>query len=61
VSEPHQVFLTLQGLLGAGSAAGTLALARKSEDEALLESSQQVSETGLTSEERRLLLGERIR
>jgi hypothetical protein len=52
------VFLTLQGLIGASSAAGTLALARRVDDRELLESSEQVSEIGLTQDEKRLLLGD---
>jgi hypothetical protein len=43
-------------LLGAGSAAGSLMLARKSEDRALLEASADVAEVGLTGDEARELL-----
>ena len=50
-------FLTIQGLIGAGSAAGTLAVARKADDAELLESGQEISDVGLTDEEKRLLLG----
>lgn len=45
------------GLAGAGCAAGTLALARKAEDGALLEAADEVDEVGLTPEEKRELLG----
>ena len=44
-------------LLSAGSAAGTLAVARWSEDQALLESGEDVSEVGLSAEDARRLLG----
>ena len=54
------IFLTIQGLIGSGSAAGTLALARRSDDLELLESGREVSEIGLTKEEKRLMLGERL-
>jgi hypothetical protein len=43
-------------LLSAGSAAGSLMLARKSEDRALLEASADVAEVGLTGDEARELL-----
>ena len=52
------LFLTLQGLIGSGSAAGTLALARKADDAELLESGQAASDIGLTQDEKRFLLGE---
>ena len=54
------VFLTLQGLIGSGSAAGTLALARSADDAELLESGHEVADVGLTAEEKRLLLGEHV-
>lgn len=46
-------------LLGAGSAAGSLALARAGEDRALLEASDEVDDAGLTPPEERALLGTR--
>ena len=45
-------------LLGAGSAAGSLALARRADDKELLEHGADVSDIGLTEEERRELLAE---
>ncbi len=45
------------GISGAVCAAGTLALARMAEDSELLEAGEDVSEVGLTAEERRELLG----
>ena len=42
---------------GAGSAAGSLALARRAEDRALLEASGDVAEVGLSEVEARELLG----
>lgn len=45
-------------LLGAGSAAGTLAVARRADEGPLLESGEAVAEAGLTETERRHLLGE---
>ena len=44
-------------LLGAGCAAGSLAVARRADDRELLNSSADVAEVGLTKEERRELLG----
>ncbi|MEQ9399056.1 MAG: hypothetical protein RJQ04_07775 [Longimicrobiales bacterium] len=44
-------------VLSAGSAAGTLAVARWGEDRALLEASDDVGEVGLSEEEARRLLG----
>jgi len=44
-------------LLGAGSASGSLALARRAEDHELLESGENVTDIGLTKEERAELLG----
>ncbi len=44
-------------LLGAGSAAGSLALARRAEDRELLEDGADVADIGLTEEETRELLG----
>ncbi len=44
-------------LLGAGSAAGSLALARKADDRELLDAGADVAEVGLTKEEKRELLG----
>ncbi len=50
-------FVVLVTLLGAGSAAGTLALARKADDGERLDAGADVAEVGLTKEERRELLG----
>ena len=44
-------------LMGAGSAAGSLALARREDDRELLDVSADVADVGLTKEERRELLG----
>ncbi len=44
-------------LLGAGSSAGSLALARRAEDRELLEDGADVADIGLTKEETRELLG----
>jgi hypothetical protein len=43
-------------LMGAGSAAGSLALARRADDRELLEHSADVADIGLTEEEKRELL-----
>jgi len=43
--------------LGAGSAAGSLALARRADDSELLDAGADVAEVGLTKEETRQLLG----
>ena len=54
------VTLTLVGvlfLLGAGSAAGSLALARRADDRELLEASADVADVGLTEKETQQLLG----
>jgi len=45
------------GLLGAGSATSSLALARKADDQELLEAGQEAGAVGLTEAERRDLLG----
>ncbi len=45
-------------LLGAGSSAGSLALARRADDRELLEDGADVADAGLTEEETRKLLGE---
>ena len=45
-------------LLGAGSAAGSLALARRAGDRELLEHGADVADIGLTEEEKRELLTE---
>lgn len=45
-------------VLGAGSSAGSLALARKAEDQELLGSAEEIAEVGLSREEARELLGE---
>ncbi len=44
-------------LLGAGSAAGSLALARRADDKELLEADAGVADIGLTEAEKRELLG----
>jgi hypothetical protein len=44
-------------LLGMGSAAGSLALARRADDRELLEAGAEVDDIGLTEEETRELLG----
>ena len=44
-------------LLGAGSAAGSLALARRADDRELLDAGADVADIGLTEEEKRELLG----
>ncbi len=49
--------LGIMGLLGAGSAAGSLALARRADDQELLESGEDVADAGLTEREKRELLG----
>ena len=50
------VIVTVTTALGAGSAAGTLALARLSEDQELLDTSDAIADIGLSSEEARRLL-----
>jgi hypothetical protein len=47
----------LMTLLGAASAAGTLAIARRSDDNALLAASDEVGGVGLSEPERQSLLG----
>ncbi len=64
LSTAGPVTLTLVGLLntgavfllGAGSAAGSLALARRADDRELLEHGEDVADIGLTEEEKRELL-----
>ena len=51
------LIVSVATLLGAGSAAGTLALARMAEDEALLKDGAGVDEVGLTANEQKQLLG----
>ena len=51
------VVVSAAGLLGAGSATGSLALARKADDQELLAAGQDAAEVGLTDAERRELLG----
>lgn len=46
--------------MSAAAAAGTLQLARMSEDRALLDSADEVADVGLTAEERRELLGSEV-
>ncbi len=50
-------FATVLALIGAGFAAGTLALARKAEDRELLDAGTDVADVGLTKQERHELLG----
>jgi len=50
------VAASIVALLGAGSAAGTLALARKADDRALLDAGADVADIGLTEAEKRELL-----
>ncbi len=45
------------GLLGVGSATGSLALARKADDQELLEGGQSAAEVGLSQAEKREILG----
>ena len=57
-SVPNPLMLVaVQGLIGAGSAAGTLALARGADDRELLRAGDEVADVGLTAEEARQLLG----
>lgn len=51
------VFAAITTLLGAGSAAGSLAMARVADDRQLLEEGAQTADAGLSREERRQLLG----
>ena len=46
----------LMALMGAGSAAGSLALARRADDRELLDAGADVADIGLTEEEKRELL-----
>jgi len=50
-------YFGIQGLMGAGSATGTLVLARKADDPAGLRDGSDVDDVGLTAEEKRQLLG----
>lgn len=54
---PLLLLVGAQALIGAASAAGTLALARQADDQELLESGEEVAEVGLSPEERKRLLG----
>ena len=55
---PTVVTMTaILALLGAGSAAGSLALARSADDRELLDAGADVADIGLTKEEKRELLG----
>ncbi len=55
---PTVVTMTaILALLGAGSAAGSLALARKADDRELLDAGADVADVGLTKEEKHELLG----
>ncbi len=57
-SHPDRAQLSgLLTLLGAGSAAGSLALARRADDRELLEHGADVADIGLTEEETQQLLG----
>ena len=53
------VFLAITTLWGAAAAAGSLALARRGEDRALLAAAADVNDAGLTAGEARELLGRR--
>ncbi len=53
---PGSLFIGVFTLLGAGSAAGSLALARRADDRELLEHGADVADIGLTEEEKRELL-----
>ena len=44
-------------LMGAGSAAGSLVLARRAQDRALLDAGEETADIGLTEEETHQLLG----
>ncbi len=50
------IMTSVATLLGAGSAAGSLALARRADDRELLEHGADVADIGLTEEEKRELL-----
>ncbi len=52
------VSLGIMALLGAGSATGSLALARMAEDRELFEAGEDVAEVGLSPDEGQHLLGE---
>ena len=52
----HAISGVIIVLLGAGSAAGSLALARRVDDQELLEAGEDVAEVGLTDKEVRELL-----
>ncbi len=52
------IMISAATLLGAGSAAGSLALARRADDRELLEHGADVADIGLTEEEKRELLAE---
>ncbi len=53
----HVVPATIWALLGAGCAAGSLAVARMADDAELLKAGEELSDIGLTKDERRELLG----
>ena len=52
------LLIAVMTLLGAGSAAGSLALARRVDDRELLDAGADVADIGLTEEEKRELLTE---
>ncbi len=54
---PVMIFVSIVTLLAAGSAGGSLALARKAEDRELLDDGGDVADIGLTEEEKVELLG----
>ena len=56
-SPPSLALASLMALLCAGSATGSLALARRAEDRELLEDGEETADVGLTEEETRELLG----
>ncbi len=53
----HWAWATSIGLVGAGFASGSLAVARRATHEELLEANEDVAEIGLTDREARVLLG----
>ena len=53
----HVLFVGVLALMGAGSAAGSLALARRADDRELLEDGADVADIGLTEKEAHELLG----
>ena len=52
-----ELLLVTYAMLGASCAVGSLALARRADDQELLQSGEEAAEIGLTEEEKRQLLG----